>query len=86
MPLVLDLRAGIVESRWVSDKQLVNELLIAFMTSSLRLLLVKASRESGLLCSFDDIVDAEIAKDGSSFLNFPTLILQKDDEKIDGSD
>lgn len=56
------------------------------MTSSLRLLLVKASRESGLLCSFDDIVDAEIAKDGSSFLNFPTLILQKDDEKIDGSD
>ena len=84
MPLVLDLRPGTVKSRWVSNKQLFNELWIAFKTSFLRSLVFKDSREGGGWCCWLDDIDAEIQIDGGRhFLDFVRMNLRKEDDERD---
>lgn len=58
---------------------------MAFISSSLRLLFVKASRERGSSYWLDDIADAETFKDGNFILDFLTLTLKNDDERREES-
>ena len=82
LPLVLDLRPGTVRWRLVSERQLDKEVLIEPKSSSLRLLLIRESNESGgwsWLWFWLNITEAEIVV---SFLDLG-LVLK---ERIEGGE
>lgn len=72
LPLVFDLRPGTVRWRFVSERQWDKELLIEPNSSSLRLLLIRESKD---ICDWSwfplDITEAEIAV---NFLDFDLIL------------